>query len=172
MRYAQVRLFISSILRTNGALFGCASWNGYAHSWLSKWVVQSPGVINNTDGQRTAANTSFFVSNYLLIYRGCDRVSFISLVMHRAMAVPNGHKYNDRGICKTDKGEIRALRSPVRGRVPFGLIVGWTKSQSADFWSPLRRPLRKVHSLDMCSGPKGPIERDEQINHALAVAGR
>lgn len=86
MRYAQVRLFIISGLRTNGALFGCASWNGYAHSWPSKWVVQSPGVINNRDEQRTAANTFFFVSYQLLIYRGCDRVSFILLVVHRGMA--------------------------------------------------------------------------------------
>jgi len=46
MRYAQVRLSISSSLRTNDALFGCTSWNGYAYV-PSKWVVQSPGVTNN-----------------------------------------------------------------------------------------------------------------------------
>ena len=51
MRYAQVRLSISSSLRMNDALFGCTSWNGYAYV-LSRWVVQSPGVTDNTDEQR------------------------------------------------------------------------------------------------------------------------
>ena len=49
MLYAQVRLSISSSLRTNDALFGCTSRNGYAYSVPPKWVVQSPGVTNNKD---------------------------------------------------------------------------------------------------------------------------
>ena len=49
VHYAKVRLSINSSLRANDhdALFGCTSWNGYAYSVPSRWVVQSPGVINN-----------------------------------------------------------------------------------------------------------------------------
>jgi hypothetical protein len=46
VRHAQVRSFIDSSLRINGALFGCASGCGRANSAPSKWVVQSPGVTD------------------------------------------------------------------------------------------------------------------------------
>jgi hypothetical protein len=81
MRYAQVRLSISSSLRTNDALFGCTSWNGYAYV-PSKWVVQSPGVTNNN---KLVHHTLMYNTyNHLLFILLCTRASFV--FVHRIMA--------------------------------------------------------------------------------------
>ena len=88
MHYAQVRLFISSSLRMNDALFGCTSWNGYACAYLSTWIVQSPGVTNNRDEQIANHTLMYVTVNTIIFCSFCysTRASFVALFVHRIMA--------------------------------------------------------------------------------------